>query len=197
MKKNKIITMLSIIVLCFGLFSTLVLDGGMANRIVEIVTVITAVIGAFALFFQFQRDKNINEANFLLEFWKNFSEQPNLMDVQKKCYDDISSKKTHFTAEDYDNILIYAQWLEALSAVINRNLLSFDFIDDMYNYMFFIFVNNKYVQKTELIPSIGYYNGIVKAYKAWEKYLKKKNHPIISEENSLLKAIEEHDKKNR
>ena len=72
MRKSKIVTIISIFILSIGLFSTLILEDGIANRIAEIVTVITAVIGAVALFLQFQRDKDINESSFMLEFWKTF-----------------------------------------------------------------------------------------------------------------------------
>jgi hypothetical protein len=173
MKKGKFITIVSIFLLIVGLLSTLILDYGIAGRIVEVVTVITAVVGAIALYLQFRRDKNINEASFLLEFWKNFSENSQLIAVQRKCDEDITSKKTHFTEEDYDSILTYAQWLEALCSIINRDMLSFDFINDMYNYMFFVFVNNKYIQEKEILPNIKYYQGIIKAYDSWVKYLKK------------------------
>ena len=196
MRKSKIVSIISIFILSIGLFSTLILEDGIANRIAEIVTVITAVIGAVALFLQFQRDKDINESSFMLEFWKTFLEKDANIEIQKKCDQDIDSKRTHFVKEDYDGILMYSQWLEALSAVINRNVLSFDFIDDMYNYIFFVFVNNKYIQKTELLPNIKYYQGIVKAYRTWEKYLTKKNKEIFLGENSLLKAIEENERKN-
>ena len=194
MKKGRLVTFISIFVLCVSLFATLVLEDGIANRIVEVVTVITAVIGAIALYLQFKRDKNINESGFLLEFWKNFSENPQLIAIQRKCDDDISSKKTHFTEEDYDGILMYAQWLEALCSVINRDMLSFDFIDDMYNYMFFVFVNNKYVQKKEILPNYKYYQGIIKAYSLWVKYLKKHNKEIMLEQNSLIDALKEFNK---
>ena len=196
MKKGKLTTIISIFVLCVGLISTLVLDDGIASRIAEIVTIITAIIGAVALFFQFKRDKDVNEASFLMDFWKNFSNNPTLINIQKKCNNDMISNKTSFTEEDYDGILVYAQWLEALCAIINRGVLTFDFVDDMYNYIFFIFVNNKYIQNLELIPYIKYYQGIVKAYATWEAYLKKNNKEILLEENSLLKAIEEYNKKN-
>jgi hypothetical protein len=87
---------------------------------------------------------------------------------------------------------MYAQWLEALSAVINRELLSFDFIDNLYNYMFFVFVNNKYVQEKEILPNLEYYQGIINAYVLWIKYLKKHNKKILLEENSLIKAVEQY-----
>jgi len=65
----------------------------------------------------------------------------------------------------------------------------------MYGYMFFVFVNNKYIQQTELLPNIQFYQGIVKAYRTWEIYLIKHNKEILLNENSLLKAIEEYEKK--
>ena len=195
MKKSRIITVASMFLICIGLFSTLILEETMASRIGEVVTLSTAVVGAIALFLQFKRDKSINEASFLLEFWKSFSENPNLIIIQNKCDSDINSKKTHFVAEDYDGIVTYAQWLEALCATIKRDILSFDFIDDMYSYMFFVFVNNKYIQKREILPNLEYYNGIIEVYSLWTKYLKRKGKKIMLEENSLDRVIEEYNKK--
>ncbi|MBE7076308.1 MAG: hypothetical protein E7374_00230 [Clostridiales bacterium] len=192
MKKQSLITFSSIFLICIGLFSTLLLDESLGSRIAEVITLITAVVGAVALFLQFRRDKDINEASFLLEFWNNFTETPDLIDIQKKCDDDIRRKTSSFTKDDYKGILTYAQWLEALSTTINRDILAFNFIDDMFNYMFFVFVNNKYVQKVEILPNIQFYNGILTAYKSWTKYLKKHNKSILLEENALDKAVEEY-----
>ena len=194
MKKNKIITIISISILCLSLFATLIFEDGIASRIAEVVTLVTAVIGAVALYLQFKRDKEINEANFVLEFWKSFSENEKLIEIQQKCDNDMHSKQTSLKDSDYSGILMYAQWLEALCAIINRDILSFDVIDNMYNYMFFVFVNNKYVQEKELLPSIEYYQGIVKAYKEWTKYLNKHNKKIILQENALDQAIERYNK---
>jgi len=195
MKKNKVITITSIFILCISLFATLVFDDGLASRIAEIVTLITAVIGALGLYLQFKRDKEINEASFLLEFWKSFAENEQLVGIQQKCETDTQEKQSVFKDSDYKGILMYAQWLEALSAIINREILSFDFIDNMYNYMFFIFVNNKYIQEKELLPNIEFYQGILKAYESWVTYLKKKNKKILLEETSLQKAIAEYKRK--
>ena len=195
MKKGRIITFVSIFMICGGLFSTIVLEEGLASRISEIVTVATAVVGAIALFLQFKRDKSINEASFMLEYWKAFSENDKLIVIQNKCDADMSSKKTHFTEDDYDGIVTYAQWLEALCATIKRDILSFDFINDMYSYIFFVFVNNKYIQKRELLPNLEYYRGIVEVYGLWTKYLCKHGKKIMLEENALDKAISKYNEK--
>ena len=195
MRRGKLITLISVFILCVSLFTTLLLDEGVAARITEVVTLVTAVIGAIALYLQFKRDKSINEASFLLEFWKTFSENPQLIPIQRKCDDDMYSKETNFTDKDYEGILVYAQWIEALAAIINRGVISLDFIDDMYGYVFFVFVNNKYIQEKEILPNAKYYQGLIKAYESWVKYLKKHGKEVMLEENSLSEALKEYNEK--
>lgn len=196
MRKSKLITFMSIFLLCMSLFSTLLLKNELASRIVEVVTLVTAVVGAVALYLQFRRDKSINEASFLLEFWKSFSENPTLISIQHKCDEDMYSEKTLFTEDDYEGIMVYAQWLEALCAIIKREVISLNFINDMYGYMFFVFVNNKEIQRREILPNAKYYHGIVTVYDMWVKYLKKHNMEVMLEENSLADALVEYDKQN-
>ena len=64
-----------------------------------------------------------------------------------------------------------------------------DFINNMYGYVFFVFVNNKYIQEKEILPNEKYYQGIIEAYGLWVKYLKKHNKEVMLEENSLLEAL--------
>ena len=90
--------------------------------------------------------------------------------------------------DDYFDIVTYAQWLETLSSLINRNIVNFAVIDDMYNYLFFVFVNNKYIQEVELMPSQKFYKGIYEAYSSWVNYLNKKNKEILCYEFSLEKV---------
>lgn len=188
MSRNKSLTIFSVFLLIGGLFATLLLDDVWGSRVSELITIGTAIIGAVALFFQFKRDKEINQANFILEFWKSFSGNEKLQKIMLKCDEMRLTNKNTFTKDDYFDIVTYAQWLETLSSLINRNIVNFSVIDDMYNYLFFIFVNNKYVQKVELIPSQKFYKGIYKAYNDWTTYLKKNNKEIICFENSLDKV---------
>ena len=92
-----------------------------------------------------------------------------------KCDPKVSGKEYTFTKEDYFDIVRYAQWIEAISSMINRNVVSLSAVDDLYSYMFYIFVNNKYVQENELLPNKDYYQGTYKAYKVWSNYSKKHN----------------------
>ncbi len=185
MAKNKSLTILSVFLLIFGLFSTLFLDDVWGSRVSELITLSTAIIGAVALFFQFKRDKEINQANFVVQFWNSFSSNENLQKIMLKCDHMRLTGENTFKKEDYFYIVSYAQWLETLSSLINRNLFKFQVIDDMYNYLFFVFVNNKYVQEVELAPAQEFYKGIYKAYNNWVKYLKKNNREVLCGDTPL------------
>ena len=175
--------------LIVALFSTLFFDDNLGGRLYQVVTIGTAIVGAVALFVQFKRDKDINQASFILEFWKNFSDQEDLQKIILKCDAMRLSEENKFVKSDYVAIVKYAQWLETLSSVINRKVVTFDAINDMYNYIFFVFTNNPYIQQTELEPNKQYYNGIYTAYTSWVNYLKKKNKPILCENTALIKNI--------
>ncbi len=188
MKKNKVLTTLSICLLIGSLFLTLLFDEYIGNRVLEVITVATAVIGAIALFFQFKRDKAINEASFIMEYWKNFSENDNFQKVMMKCDPKESEEEYTFTKEDHFDIVRYAQWIESLASIINRNVVSLESIDDLYGYIFFVFVNNKYVQDNELLPNKEYYKGTYSAYLIWLKYYKKNKRTVPFDSNSLDKV---------
>ena len=194
MKKSNTILFISVFVIVAGLFATLFIDSSLGTRIAEIVTVSTAVIGAVAIYLQFKRDKEINEANFLLEFWKNLS-QDDIQKIMIKCDESISNENVQFTPEDYPSIIKYAQWLEALSGLVNRKVLHYDIIDNMFNYIFFVFVNNKHIQQIELLPNKIYYQGIYRTYQSWTKYLRNRRKHIMLEQNSLFQAWNNNDGK--
>lgn len=187
MKKTKLITITCTFLIVAGIFSTLFLSEKIGDRVSQIITISTALIGAVALFLQFKRDKDINESSFILEFWKSFSQNDDLQQIMLKCDNMLNNKENQFVKEDYSSIVKYAQWLEAFSSLINRKVVSINSINDMYNYMFFVFTNNQYIQKLELEPNKEYYNGIYHAYAEWIKFLNKKNLPIIGKDHPLIK----------
>ena len=51
---------------------SLFLNEAIGSRIVTVITVGTAVIGAVSIFIQYKRDKNVNQATFILEYGKYF-----------------------------------------------------------------------------------------------------------------------------
>lgn len=186
MKKNKTILIISILMMCAALIGSLFLDDVLGARISNIVTIITAIVGAVALFVQFKKDKDLNMASFVIDYSVQFYDIYNLNNILnelEKCRVDKDYKLD--VEKNYQDIVAYLQWLESLAALVNTNLLTIEKIDDVLSYRFFLIVNNKQIQEAELIPCKEFYRGIFKMYKEWSAYKKKKGLFIIFEENEL------------
>ena len=186
MKNGRIITALSVFLLVLSLIGTIFLADNIASKIFNAVTVVTAVAGAIALFVQFKKDKQINEASFIFDFSASFYDQYNCSDIVQ-LLDDYADKKVDTI--DYDkNIAIivrYMQWIESIGAIIDEKTIQLKSIDQVLGYRFFIIVNNKEIQEKELIPYRLHYIGTFKLYKKWYEYKKSQNLPVPLEESSL------------
>lgn len=188
-KRNVYFTILCIFLIVFGLMSSLLLDESFGSRMLNVITTITAVVGAVALFYQFKKDKNLNEASFLVQYSEQFYSVYNcseLMIELDKCRLDSTYKIDE--EKYYNNIVGYLEWLETLAALVNSGLLSIHKIDNVMSYRFFLIVNNKQVQERELIDNREFYRGIYQLYLPWANYKKSLNLPIIFSENELSRT---------
>ncbi len=191
MKKNKFVLVISITMMIVALIGSLFLDEVVGAKISNIVTIITAIVGALALFIQFKKDKELNMASFIIDYSVHFYDIYHLngiLNELEKCRVDKDYKLN--IKEHYQDIVAYLEWAESLAALVNSNLLSFEKIDDVLSYRFFLIVNNKQVQDAEIIPCKDFYRGIIKMYDKWSAYKKKNGLHIIFEENELSRRIE-------
>ena len=186
MKRSKAVLVISIIMMAAALVGSLFLDDVLGARISNIVTIITAIVGAVALFVQFKKDKELNMASFVIDYSVQFYDIYNLNNILnelEKCRVDRKYKLD--VEKNYQDIVAYLQWLESLAALVNTNLLTIEKIDNVLSYRFFLIVNNKEVQDKEIIPCREFYRGIFELYEKWSAYKKKKNMQIIFEDNEL------------
>ena len=185
-KRNIYLTILSVILIVLGLLSSLFLEEGFANRVINVITACTAVIGAVALFYQFKRDKKLNEASFVVEYSQQFYSTydcADLMNELEKCRADPSY--TIDIQKYYQKIVGYLEWMETLATLVNSGLLPIKRIDNVMSYRFFLIVNNKQIQEKELVPSREFYRSIYDLYPNWVAYKKKHSLPIVLIENDL------------
>lgn len=167
------------------LTGTLFLENSLGSRVVSIVTIITAITGAFSIFIQYKRDKDISQASFILEYSKYFytlKETENtlfLLDRYRSGEKDVVNKI------EYIGIVNYLYWCEELSTLYQKNVFDLETIDNLFSYNFFLVTNNKYVQEKELVPQSEFYKGVYFLHKEWTEYKKRTNQPIINEEESL------------
>ena len=188
MKKNIIITSISTFLIAVALIVSLFFDDAIGGRVSQIVTLITALIGAAALFVQFVRDKKINQASFVLDFSKSFYDPINLGRLMNILDPNNILGKQKITKEDYNDIVHYLEWCEALALLVLENVISIKSIDALFSYRFFLIINNKEIQNKEIVPSKEFYRGIYQVHQKWENYKKKHNLLILNEQTSLSKT---------
>lgn len=188
MRRKKLVLYIAIFVLVMALVSTLFLDNELANQVTTVITVITALIGAIALFFQFKRDKDINQATFIIEYDKFFHETTGDDEVMEALEKYNKGDKNALSMDLYLGVINYLVWCESLSILIQRNVVDFDTIDNLFSYRFFIIVNNPWIQENELVSAREYYKGVYYLHYAWTQYKKKTHQPILYEETCLSKT---------
>lgn len=189
MKKGKnLVVYISTVLIILGLIASLVFTEE-ESRISTIVTTITAVIGAVALYIQFKKDKEVNNASFIVEFHNSFYESEQnkrILDLLDEKYDgekvDFSGKQTK------KDILSYLGWVRSLCNLLERNVLDFDSIDETFAYKFFMITNNKQVQELELVPNADLFAVFFGIHKKWTQYRLKNHKALICEEESLAKT---------
>lgn len=187
--KTSVITVIAIGLILLALATSFFLSENIANRIISIVTTATAVVGAVALFYQFKRDKNLNEASFLVEYSQQFYSTYNcagLMNELETCRIDPTYRLD--VEKYYQQVVGYLEWLETLASLVNSGMVQISKIDNVMSYRYFLIVNNKQIQEGELTRNREFYRSIYTLYPAWVQYKKKNGLQIIFEENDLRKT---------
>ncbi|MBO5344679.1 MAG: hypothetical protein J6A51_02165 [Clostridia bacterium] len=187
------VSITSIFVIAVGLVA-MSYFGVINDSFVTIVTVLTAIVGAFGIWLELNKEQEINQASFILEIHSNFyalGGKGSMLtaDFEKRLDDDFAGKeKLQLTEKDSEMVVQYLVWVKTLASLINRKTIKISAIDDLFAYKFFIAVNNPQVQAMELVPYASAYKGIYKAHKEWKKYRLRHGQEIYNEETDLSKA---------
>lgn len=165
----------------------------------DVVTTITAIIGAVAIWFQMKRESDIKEAEFVMNYNTTFIENQQYVELEQKLelyrkHIEAGGNPEEFepvlTEENRQTIINYLVYHEALAVFVKKRVLSLEGIDDLFAYRFFLVMNNPEIQAKELCPEALYYQGCFRLHKDWTKYRKDKGLYILLEETSLEKTDE-------
>jgi len=178
-----------IFIIIILLFLTLLFESTIASRITTIITLSTAIIGAGALFVQYKRDKDVNQASFIIEYAKYFYSLKDTEESMMILDEYRLGNKKSINKISYTGIVNYLFWCEELSSLVQKNVVDIETIDNLFSYTFFLITNNKYVQEKELIPQAEFYKGVYYLHKKWVTYKEKTNQSIINSEENLNKVI--------
>lgn len=187
MRKNNIYYIYAFLIIMFLVLS-LFLEDKIGSRIITVVTVSTAALGAISIFIQYKRDKDVNQATFTLEYAKYFHSLNKVEEVMAALDDYRLGKRDNLEKINYQGLVNYLVWCEELATLYQRNVIDIESVDNIFSYTFFLVTNNKYVQEKELCPQAEFYKGTFYLHKKWTDYKKATNQPIINEKESLDKV---------
>ena len=186
-KKELILTYTLLAVMCIGVIIGSLL-GEIGDIIATITTAITAIISAIAVYVQMKKDKDIAQAEFLLEFSKFFYTFEGAQKLESKV-DRAMEKNSMYkwNKDDYELVYDYMLWLEALASMVINKTLTLKLINNIYNYRFFAIVNNPTIQKNEIAKFPTFYKNVFKLHKLWSDYRKTEGQDILLEKYDLSK----------
>lgn len=205
MKKERFYYIGIIVVVALFLVLSFFLD---VDPLSKRITTTTTLIAAVAFWLQFKRTERLNESTYIMNLNNQFinngsmTQIEHVLELYYNQYEARYSKHDKLAGnaatqelelvldlsregEDCQKLINYLVYLEALAALVERNVIHIDVIDNLFAYRFFLAVNNPVVQETELIPYKDYYQGIYWLSKEWTKRKNKRNESIPLKEFNL------------
>lgn len=128
----------------------------------SIVVAVVEIFGLFAIWYQLKKQKDVEVANFLLQFEQSFLEHKPIFGKIEMSKDENLLKR-----EDVSDIVRYLTFYESLYYFIEKGVLDIEVVDDMFGYRFFLAVHNDFIQENNLYPFAEYYQNIFSLYEQW------------------------------
>ena len=182
MKKNKyliIVFLILMLILILNLASPIV-----GVEATTLLTTITTITGIFSVFVEMKRSADIAECEFIFSLQKQFEDNEIIQEVFKNL-DNVYSDGEKIEIERR-KMVSYLTFFEMMCSLIIKGVLKIEDIDALYAYPFFIAMNNKEIQDTELIKFRQFYRNIFTVYPKWFKYRKFHEFEIPYENNKLV-----------
>jgi len=197
--RNRSKTFLIIIIIFMVIFITSLISSNnvLTNKyetVKDLIGSITAIIGVIAIWYQMKRDKDLTEAEFINNLNNTFTTNPDIKYIFAKLQNNRGSKADPFIDEDMIKVVDYLTFFETISNLIQRHVLNFEMINDLFSYRFFIIIHNIHIQDREIIPDNSYYGNLYTLHKLWVHYRKKNNLDIPYESISLDKRDPDYSK---
>lgn len=188
MKKNSNLLLIAlVIVVIFVIISFMTTN----SLVKDIISSMTALIGMIAIWYQLKKEKDISEAEFIVNLNNSFVENEGIKYIYNILRANINNKDTNLFKEDERKYIVdYLTYFETVYILHKKGIFHISEIDEMFAYRFFVIINDKSIQSIELVPNGDYYNDLYDFYKIWKQYRQKKGKEIIKEENCFAEFFE-------
>lgn len=190
------IFILYVLVFCFLIISLLFEVDKRVNTdetswILAFCTIITAIGGvaaAVGIYIQLKESKEINEAQFIVDLNTNFTSNQDIIEIFVLLEKSQQNGTNPFNNDHKAKMTIYLTYFELIHILLNRKILSYKLVNDLFAYRFFLAVHNKYLQEMELVKDASYYRDIFRLHHEWIRYRKSINENLLNEDYSLDKV---------
>ena len=187
----KILFLVLIITILVALFAVGIrhinIKSGVIKDIIQSVPTITAAIGLIMVWYQMKRDRDLNEAEFTINLNQSFSANPGIKDIYSKLDKNMDKLIDPFNEDDIINIAEYLSFFGPIANLLERGILKYELINNLFVFRFFIAVNDPFVQKHMLIKDAEHFKVIYKLYDDWVKFRRHKGMDIPFPEYTLDK----------
>ena len=188
--RGHLISIIGLILVFIGVAVSSFFD--VTGAIVTLVATLTAVIGAFAVYIQIRKSKLIGQSSFTIEISKYLYEIPGLTDFVHKLgrASDVEKREYVIKEEDKKILIKYLNYIKTVSVLVEEKTITIETLNNVFAYEFFIVVNNKSVQETEIQPFHECYQDIFQLYDKWTTFLRRHKMEVLHEEHSLSELPE-------
>ena len=144
------------------------------SSICETVLALTTPISVLLILYQLHSTKVLAKGEFVLNLNNSFNSNTDMLYVFQKAWE----AEDEFTKKDEKKLLQYFTFFETLYILTETNAIDIEMLDELFARRFFAVINNKSVQKVDLVAHNKYYKNIYALDKKWRDYRKNMGKPI-------------------
>lgn len=161
-----------------------------SSILADIVAVVSVVIGAFASFIEYRKNKAVDISNDVLTIYSAFIDVPTNKLIQYKLEVLKRRDVNLFTEEDDTGIRNYLSYFNSVAQMVLLNNIKISKINTILGYRFFLIMNCPYIQEREIIPNASAYIPCIKLHEVWGRWAKKNHFERSGDAQSLDKNFD-------
>lgn len=154
------------------------------DSITDSVTIVTAIVGVIAIWYQLKKDHDVSKAEFVINLNNTFHDNEKIVYIYEKFKSNRDKNSIEVTEEDGRTMGDYIMFFQMVNYLVKENIVNISMIDELFANKFFIFVNNHWVQKYQLVYSM-INMPVLELYETWYNYRLSTKKPIIYKDKQL------------
>ena len=184
-RRSHIVTIISVLLVIIGLVVTLFFKD--ANELITLITTLTAIVGAFAVYIQIRKSKIVDQSSFTIEISKYFYEIPEISDLVHKLgkSSDVDGVEYQIKQSERQLVIKYLNYIKTLATLLESKVITVETLNNVFAYEFFMILNNKSLQELEIRQFAAFYYDIFEMYEKWSTYKQKLGEEIPCEDTAL------------